>query len=143
MKRPVDQLLAHRRIRKSLVGVVLFSVVLGLVIVPIERSSGNITTLEEGFYWAVTTITGVGYGDFVPVTFVGRIIGMLLMISGVVMLGLLVSLIADVLNKRQEAMYWNRSFERLDDLSDRLTQIEHKLQYLVREEAEQKTRGQG
>jgi voltage-gated potassium channel len=143
MKRPVDQLLAHRRLRKSLTGVVAFSVVLGLIIVPVENGSGKINSISEGLYWAVITITGVGYGDFAPVTLAGRIIAMLLAISGVVMLGLLVSLIADVLNKRQEAMYWSRSFERLDELSERLTQLEHKLQYLVREEAEKKPRDQG
>ncbi len=136
MKRPVDQLLAHRRIRKSLFIVVAFSVALGVLIVPVEQGSGKISTLSEGFYWAVITMAGVGYGDFVPVTLIGRIIAMLLSISGVFMLGLLVSLIADVLSKRQEAMYWNRNFDRLDELSDQLSQLENKLRYLVREEVD-------
>lgn len=136
MKRPVDQLLAHRRIRKALILVVVFSILMGLIIVPVERSAGNIQTIEDGLYWSITTVTGVGYGDLVPVTSLGRVLSALLQLSGVVFLGLLVTLVADVLNTRQQMMLWSRSFERFNELQEQIARLESKLHYLVREEAE-------
>lgn len=138
MKHQVDQLLEHRRIRQALLAVLIFSVALGLLIVPVERVNGNIQTFEDGLYWAVTTVSGVGYGDLHPVTTLGRIIAMTLQICGVLILGLLVSFVANVLTTRQEFMYWSRSFDRLNDLQAKLDNLEAKIDFLVREEAEKK-----
>lgn len=45
--------------------------------------NSNITTAEDALWWAVVTITTVGYGDRYPVTAEGRIVALLLMIVGV------------------------------------------------------------
>lgn len=39
--------------------------------------------LLSGVYWAVTTVTGTGYGDLVPITPLGRIAGSIIMILSV------------------------------------------------------------
>lgn len=54
-------------------------------------------TLFEGFWWTMTTLTTVGYGDYFPVTTAGRILGVFLFIFGIGILGLLISKIMDVL----------------------------------------------
>ncbi len=41
------------------------------------------TNLLTGMYWAVTTITGTGYGDLVPITPIGRLIGSIIMLLSV------------------------------------------------------------
>jgi len=78
--------------------VVLISIVLGLgLIAPmIERSAegATILTIGNGVYFAVTTVTGVGYGDLVPVTSWGRIIAMILQTVGVVLFGSIVAMVA-------------------------------------------------
>ncbi len=38
---------------------------------------------KSSFWWAVVTITTVGYGDYYPVTTIGRIIAVLVMFSGI------------------------------------------------------------
>ena len=47
----------------------------------------KITSLGDAFWWAIVTVTTVGYGDVYPVTAEGRIIGSLLMISGIAIFG--------------------------------------------------------
>ncbi len=44
---------------------------------------GNIRTAQDAMWWAVSTMTTVGYGDTYPVTFEGRIVAVFLMASGV------------------------------------------------------------
>ena len=51
-------------------------------------------SIPEAMWWAVVTLTTVGYGDVVPVTLVGRMIASLTMISGLMMLALPVGIIA-------------------------------------------------
>lgn len=46
-------------------------------------AGGNIKTAPDALWWAISTVTTVGYGDFYPVTWEGRLIAALLMITGV------------------------------------------------------------
>lgn len=56
--------------------VVLFTS--ALLIAPLENM-----TFFEGLWWGVVTIATVGYGDYIPVTTPGRIIAIVLMLSGI------------------------------------------------------------
>ncbi len=51
----------------------------------------KITNIEDAFWWAIVTVTTVGYGDMYPVTAGGRIVASLLMIGGIAILGILIS----------------------------------------------------
>lgn len=55
----------------------------------IELSEGDDARISHAFWWAIVTLTTVGYGDMVPTTVPGRILGGLVMISGI---GLVTSL---------------------------------------------------
>jgi voltage-gated potassium channel len=48
----------------------------------------------DGVWWAVVTVTTVGYGDVVPHTVAGRIIGMILMFAGIGFLAVLTATVA-------------------------------------------------
>ncbi len=45
----------------------------------------RMTTYLDSLWWGVSTITTVGFGDIVPITTAGRLIGILLMYTGTVM----------------------------------------------------------
>jgi voltage-gated potassium channel len=70
--------------------------VAGLASLDAERSNpdANITTFGDALWWACTTITTVGYGDFFPVTAQGRLIAVALMIAGITMLGVVTAALA-------------------------------------------------
>ena len=48
-----------------------------------DATGANITTFGDALWWACTTVTTVGYGDYFPVTLQGRVIAVGLMILGI------------------------------------------------------------
>jgi voltage-gated potassium channel len=60
----------------------------GLAILDAEQNEhgANITNFGDALWWAFATITTVGYGDFYPITLVGRLIAVALMIAGIALI---------------------------------------------------------
>jgi len=87
------------------VGVVFFC---GIIIYFIESPHENseIKTLVDAIWYATATVTTVGYGDVVPVTQEGRIMGIVMMFVGIFIFALIISrlgaiLIGSQLKKRE------------------------------------------
>lgn len=55
----------------------------------------------QGAWWALVTLTTVGYGDVVPVTLPGRLVGAVLMLAGVLSLSLVTATVASVFIERK------------------------------------------
>ena len=81
----------------GLVFAVVFFGGIGVYLVEHNRPGANITNLGNAFWWAVVTITTVGYGDYTPVTTIGRIIAVVVMFSGI---GIVVSLVSLLSQRR-------------------------------------------
>ena len=68
-------------------------------------------TLPDGMYWAVTTLSTVGYGDKVPITLLGRLIAGLTMVTGLVLFAMPIGIIAtgfvDSLQHREFSVTWS------------------------------------
>jgi voltage-gated potassium channel Kch len=66
------------------------------------------TSLGLAYWWAITTVTTVGYGDVVPQDPGGRIVGALLMLTGLSLIPTLTSVIVSTLiskrNKEQTSL---------------------------------------
>ena len=77
----------------------LVLVISSILILQFESTAAdaNIKTGGEALWWAVVTITTVGYGDFYPVTLLGRLTGVLVMFAGVGIIGALASILASIL----------------------------------------------
>jgi hypothetical protein len=79
-------------------------------------------TIGLALWWAVMTVTTVGYGDIVPTTTTGRIVASALMITGFASLSLLTGFVASLLVHRRAAM----------DAEAGLTKIEQRLEEIER-----------
>lgn len=55
------------------------------------KNGGAITTYDDAMWWAIITITTVGYGDIVPATIEGKVIGAVVSLVGIVMFMVLVA----------------------------------------------------
>jgi voltage-gated potassium channel len=62
-----------------------------------KSTEANIKTGWDALWYAVVTITTVGYGDFYPKTVLGRIAGMFIMFAGVGIIGVLASILSSLL----------------------------------------------
>ena len=54
----------------------------------------NIKKFSDGLWWAVTTVTTVGYGDRYPTTTEGRMLAVLLMVTGISLVGVITASVA-------------------------------------------------
>jgi voltage-gated potassium channel len=54
----------------------------------------NIKNFGDGLWWAITTVTTVGYGDRYPTTTEGRLIAIALMIMGISLMGVITASVA-------------------------------------------------
>ena len=89
-------LLARRSSYVSLAaGVALFIVVVGLVFFLFERRPGTPATLGDALWWALVTMTTVGYGDVVPQTVAGRLLGAFAMFFGIALTSLITADLAE------------------------------------------------
>jgi voltage-gated potassium channel len=59
-----------------------------------EAGGGNIRTADDAVWWAICTVTTVGYGDLYPITWEGRVVGFFLMVTGAATFGTLAGLLA-------------------------------------------------
>jgi voltage-gated potassium channel len=79
----------------------------------------------DGAWWAVTTVTTVGYGDFSPKTDGGRVIATFVMVIGIGFVALLTAAAAERFIRRSEDP---RAVDaRLEEVSARLGAIERRL----------------
>nr|WP_309486549.1 cyclic nucleotide-gated ion channel [Ancylobacter mangrovi] len=67
-------------------------------------------SIPAAMWWAMATVTTVGYGDTYPVTLAGRVVAALTMITGIIMIALPVGIIAtafvDVIKRRDFIITW-------------------------------------
>ena len=59
-----------------------------------DLEGSNIKNFGDGLWWAVTTVTTVGYGDRYPTTTEGRLLAVLLMIVGISLVGVITASVA-------------------------------------------------
>jgi voltage-gated potassium channel len=73
---------SKQKILVFLLGVCTLVTVFGTLMYVVEGPEHGFTSIPKGIYWAIVTLTTVGYGDIVPKTVLGQIISSMVMITG-------------------------------------------------------------
>merc|ERR1711879_487353 len=84
-------------IRQSLreLGLMLMLILISSLCFAIEEGEASgFTSIPTGIYWVVITMTTVGYGDIYPITGLGKLVGSMCAISGVLVMSLPIPIIA-------------------------------------------------
>ena len=103
----------------TLFAATIIIVIFGILVAGVDP---NIKSAWDGIWWAIATVSTVGYGDIVPTTLIGRAIGTLLVILG---LGIFVSITANflALTLRREASELHEEEGRVKAIADEMKNI--------------------
>jgi voltage-gated potassium channel len=106
-----------------------------LVLLFEENTPGsNIHSYPDALWWAIVTVTTVGYGDRFPITAGGRVVAAILMLVGIGLIGTLTATVASVFIKEhtdsnKEALKQSHAdlSGQVSSIGDRLVDIERRL----------------
>jgi voltage-gated potassium channel Kch len=86
-----------------------------------EAINPNINTPIDALWWSLVTIATVGYGDEYPVTIRGRIIGSLVIITGVALFSVLIGYLSNrFVSPKSEQEYFENSLPLLENMNELL-----------------------
>jgi voltage-gated potassium channel len=103
------------------------TILAGAIMTVIDRD--NFPSIGTGMWWAVQTVTTVGYGDDVPVTAGGKIVAAVVMLLGIGFVTVITASITGTFversrQKARELQPTSVSADQLADIIDRLERIE-------------------
>ncbi len=132
----VEAILKHHSLFRVLIAAAA-TLILGawLVLLFEENAKGSsIHSYPDALWWAIVTVTTVGYGDRYPVTEGGRTVATILMLLGIGLIGVLTATVASVFikehtdaNKEELKKSHADLGQQLSVISDRLTGVERRL----------------
>jgi voltage-gated potassium channel len=132
LERRLDRLIAHAKAAVVIASVTTFITVVAGWLMTFADHDG-FPTLGSGLWWAVQTVTTVGYGDHVPTTTAGKSIAALVMLLGIGFLTVITASItgAFVARSRREQHLERAeepSAELIRQINERLARIEAALE---------------
>ncbi|WP_290797137.1 ion transporter [Flavihumibacter sp. UBA7668] len=90
-----------RRIGIFLSFVLLLSTILGTIIYVVENTANpDFSSIPQSIYWAIVTITTVGYGDISPVTAIGKMVASVVMLLGYAIIAVPTGIVTVELSKQ-------------------------------------------
>jgi voltage-gated potassium channel len=130
--RRLTEALVSLTLRKALGLIVAIATMLAIVAAVLERLiDPAFDTFADALWFAVTTVSTVGYGDYVPASDAGRIVASALMLTGLGLIPLITSVVVSILvaqrsreAREEELRDLHQILERLDKLDRRLAGLE-------------------
>ncbi|MCR8924185.1 ion transporter [Dasania sp. GY-MA-18] len=108
-------LMARRKIYIFLYSISIAVTLYGSLMYVVEGPEYGFDNIPKSIYWAIVTVTTVGYGDITPHTLAGQIIASLAMLTGYAILAVPTGILsAELINemKKERAVYACRNCER-------------------------------
>jgi len=120
--RTLRRLLHHRGLEYVL-SVAVSTVALGAVGIYMVERGQTVQTLGDAFWWAVVTVTTVGYGDVSPRTGEGRLIAVALMFIGIAVISVFTATLASFFFAVDEEHETARLERRLSTIETKLDEL--------------------
>jgi len=131
----------RNRARSTFLAVSLITFVLivasAIAILNCEHVPGStIKTPEEALWWAIVTVTTVGYGNYVPITLEGRIVAAILMVAGVGLFGTFTAYIASYFVEsssevRKEQAKLNVLLSEFKELREEISELRNEIKNIL------------
>ena len=96
---PVSPEVAPSTIAVFLFFVLIVCIILGTVMYMIEGAENGYTNIPKSIYWAIVTLTTVGFGDIAPQTPLGQLIASVIMILGYSIIAIPTGIVSAEMNK--------------------------------------------
>ena len=85
--------------------VIVLCIILGTVMYLVESNEGSgFTSIPRSVYWAIVTLTTVGYGDIAPITALGQFIASLIMILGYGIIAIPTGIVTSEMSKSEKEL---------------------------------------
>jgi voltage-gated potassium channel len=125
LQRWTERLTLFRAVR-TIIGV---AVALVLIAGALERliEPKVFTSIGLAYWWAVVTVTTVGYGDVVPKSAAGRVVATVLMLTGLALIPTLTSVVVSVLISKRARTEREEAESQREESAAALTRIEDRL----------------
>ncbi len=91
------------KIQIFLFSVLMIVLIMGTLMFVIEGPESGFTSIPVGMYWAIVTLTTVGFGDITPVTALGQLLASLIMLLGYAIIAVPTGIVSSEMAKRRRA----------------------------------------
>ena len=121
LQRKIEKLTIIRAVRMVAVVALSLAVIAAIIEWAVDPGIG---TFRDSLWWAIVTVTTVGYGDVVPTSSAGRLVAAVLMLAGVSAIPITTSLVVSVFVSRLQREQHAQDAEERKELVARLERIE-------------------
>ena len=104
-----------------------------VVAVLIRLIDSNINDIPTALWYTFVTMTGTGYGDVVPATVSGRLIGIIAMLGGIIIFATITAVISSVYVSRVSRDHHDNLESKIDDLTSEIERLNEKIDELKKE----------
>ena len=108
----------------------LMVIILGTIMYIIEGQQNGFDNIPKSIYWAVVTLTTVGYGDVVPITALGKTVAVIIMMLGYAIIAVPTGIVASELTKKKSRERQDTIIAKEDIILEKIKSLENKIDKL-------------
>ena len=99
---------SSRKIYIFLLFMIIFIVIIGAMMYVVEDGKNGFSSIPQSVYWAVVTITTVGYGDISPATPLGKLLSIIVMLCGYSLIAVPTGIVTSEFRRRRSDLKCDR-----------------------------------
>jgi len=116
-----------------LLSVSIVVILVGTLMYIIEGPENGFNNIANSIYWAVITLTTVGYGNIVPVTAMGKVLASCIMILGYAIIAVPTGIVSSELTKNRSSKKQDKIIAKEEVILNKIKNLEDKIDKLSRD----------